>query len=360
MKIDPIPVSVSDLTNGYTDDGEGGIRGFGGSLDIRPAYQREFVYRDEQRDAVIETLREGLPLNSMYWADIGNDRYEIIDGQQRTVSICQYVSGKYSIDGLAFHNLQRDEQEKILNYELSVYVCQGTASERLKWFRTINIAGAVLTNQELRNAVYHGLWVSDAKRYFSHTGCPASEIGGNYLKGSAIRQEYLEAALKWKSDDDIESYMSKHQHDNSAVALWNHFRSVIDWVEATFTKYRKEMKGVDWGALYNRFRDQDLNSKEIEARISQLFMDDDVTRKAGVYPFVLDGDERHLNIRRFSDAMKLEAYEEQNGECPICKEEFDISDMEGDHITPWSKGGKTKADNCMMLCVSCNRAKSDK
>ncbi|MBC6411596.1 MAG: HNH endonuclease, partial [Hyphomonadaceae bacterium] len=184
-------------------------------------------------------------------------------------------------------------------------------------------------------------------------------IGGKYLKGSAIRQDYLETAIRWINDGDVENYMSEHQHDNTAVALWNVFRSVIDWVQATFPEYRKEMKGLDWGPLYNRFRDTDPDPVMLEAEVRRLLMDDDVTRKSGIYSYVLDGDERHLNIRAFTRAMKVEAFERQGGMCPRCNEPFDMGRMEGDHITPWSGGGKTVPDNCQMLCKPCNRRKSN-
>jgi len=238
MEIEQRKLTVRELVEDYSDDGDGGVRGYGGQLDIRPAYQREFVYGEKERNAVIDTIRKGLPLNTMYWADIGGDRFEIIDGQQRTISICQYVEGDFSVGNMAFHNLQNDQKDDILNYELMVYTCSGTDSERLDWFKVINIAGAVLTDQELRNAVYHGPWVSNAKKYFSGPNCPAYGIGSKYVKGSSIRQDYLETAIKWINDGDVESYMSAHQHDNSAVTLWNHFRSVMDWVKATFPKER--------------------------------------------------------------------------------------------------------------------------
>ena len=362
MKISERKLTVRELAEDYSDngDGDGSVRGYGGKLDIRPPYQREFVYEPPQRDAVIRTVRAGLPLNTMYWADLGDNRFEIIDGQQRTISVCQYVAGVFSIDGLAFHNLQNDQKEQILNYDLMVYTCAGTDSERLDWFRVINIAGEVLTDQELRNAVYHGSWVSDAKKYFSRPNCPAYGIGSKYLKGYYIRQDYLETAIKWINDGDVENYMSAHQHDNSAIALWNYFRSVIDWVKATFPKYRKEMKGVDWGPLYNRFGKEDLTRETLETEIKRLLMDDDVTKKSGVYSYVLDGDERHLSIRAFTDAMKLEAFERQGGVCPRCKESFEADQMEGDHIDPWNEGGKTVAANCQMLCKPCNRRKSNK
>ena len=363
MKVQPREITVGELAEGYSDDGDGGVKGYGGKLDIRPPYQREFVYKDKQRNAVIDTIQQGFPLNVMYWADIGNDRFEIIDGQQRTISICQYVKGDFAIrigdvsEVRAFHNLQRDERDKILNYELMVYACSGADSERLKWFETINIAGEELTKQELRNAVYHGSWVSEAKRYFSRPGCPAYGIGSKHLKGTVNRQDYLEIAIRWINDGDVEGYMSRHQHDQSAVALWNHFRSVIDWVNATFTTHRKELRFVDWGPLYDRFKDKNLDPDALDADIKRLMLDDDVTSKSGIYSYVLTRDEKHLSIRDFSPAMKTKAFEEQDGVCPHCKDKFGIDEMEGDHIDPWSQGGKTVADNCQMLCKPCNRRK---
>lgn len=185
----------------------------------------------------------------MYWAVREDGHFEVIDGQQRTLSICQYVSGDFSINGLAFHNLQDDQQKQILDYKLMVYHCSGTDSEKLEWFKTINIAGEELTDQELRNAVYAGPWTADAKRYFSKTGCPAYGLASNYLKGSPIRQEYLETAIDWQSEGKIENHMSKHQHDENASELWHYFQNVIGWAKATFPKYRKEMKGSN-GALF--------------------------------------------------------------------------------------------------------------
>ena len=247
MKIDLNEITVRDLVEDYHDDGEGGVRGYGGKLDIRPPFQREFVYKDKQRDAVIETINNGFPLNVMYWAVRQDGTYEVIDGQQRTISAAQYVSGDYSLDGRYFHNLQDDEQEQILNYPLQVYVCEGSASEKLAWFRIINIAGERLTGQELRNAVYAGPWVSDAKRHFSRKGaaCPAYAIGSQFVNGRTERQEYLETAIQWIKDEGqtVEEYMAAHQHDKTATALWSHFQAVVNRVEAVFPNYRKPMKG---------------------------------------------------------------------------------------------------------------------
>lgn len=362
MKIELNEISVRDLTNGYVDNpDDGSIVGFGGKLNIRPPYQREFVYNEKQREAVIDTITKGFPLNVMYWAKCDDGNYEVIDGQQRTISVCQFVNGDFSFDMRYFHNMQKDEQEQILNYKLSIYICEGTDSEKLNWFKTINIAGEKLTDQELRNAVYHGSWVSDAKRYFSKPGCAAMKIGSDYLNGSAIRQNYLETAISWISNENIEVYMSNHQHDASAAPLWQYFQSVITWIESSFkpTKERKKiMKGVDWGSLYNKYKDEVIDAKKIDEEVKKLILDDDVTKKAGIYPYVLTRQEKYLSIRAFTDAQKLVAYEIQLGVCPLCNEHFDLSQMEADHITPWHEGGKTISENCQMLCKECNRRKS--
>ena len=206
MQIEPREITVAELSKKYQDKGENGVFGYDGKLNIRPPYQREFVYKDKQREAVIHTVKRNYPLNVMYWANNGNDEYEVIDGQQRTISICQYVNGDFAYEKMYFHNLTESEKNDILNYKLMVYVCTGTDKEKLDWFKTINIAGEKLTDQELRNAVYSGSWVSDAKRYFSKTGCVASQIGSDYLNGSAIRQDYLEIAIEWIAKSDMSKY----------------------------------------------------------------------------------------------------------------------------------------------------------
>lgn len=358
MNIELKEITVRDLTNGYKDNAEDGVIGYQGKLDIRPPYQREFVYGDKERNAVINTVQKDFPLNVMYWAVREDGDFEIIDGQQRTISLCQYVNNDFSINGLAFHNLPKDKQEQILEYKLMVYFCSGTDSEKLDWFQTINIAGKELTNQELRNAVYSGSWVTDAKRYFSKNSRP--KIGDDYLSGSANRQEYLETAIDWISNGQIKEYMSEHQHDPTAIDLWNYFQSVINWVKAVFPKYRREMKGIEWGILYNEFKDQKYDPKILEQEVSKLMEDDDVGNKKGIYIFVLTRKEKFLNIRAFSPNQKREAYERQKGICPVCKEHFEIEQMEGDHITPWHEGGKTSAENCQMLCKEDNRRKSGK
>jgi hypothetical protein len=377
MKIELKRITVRELTTGYKDKDEDGVVGYSGNLNIRPAYQREFVYKDAQRAAVIDTVKKGFPLNVLYWADLGNGKFEIIDGQQRTISICQYVNWDFSIDvnGEAkyFHNLPKDKQDQILNYELMVYHCTGTPSEKLEWFRIINTSPEKLTEQELLNSSYTGPWLTDAKKHFSKTGCAAYNLGSNYVTGSPIRQEYLEMVLDWISNGKITDYMAKHQHDKDANELWLYFQSVIKWVKTTFPTYRsKEMKGINWGELYNTYKDGlpdltntnpaapkiKLDSVKIEDEISRLMEDEDVDNKKGIYSYVLTRKENKLHIREFKEKDKRTAFEKQAGVCPKCKKTFKIEEMEGDHITPWSKGGKTTIDNLQMLCKACNRTKS--
>lgn len=357
MKIVLHEIPIREVVNGYVDNAEEGVIGYGGRLDIRPKYQREFVYDNQRRDAVINTIRNGFPLNVMYWVKKADGTFELLDGQQRTVSFCQYVKGDFSIDHRAFHNLTTTEQNDILDYVLMIYFCEGNDKEKLDWFQTINIAGMVHTEQELRNAVYTGPWLSDAKLKFSKTNCAAYLLAKDFVNGSPIRQDYLETALKWISKGKIEDYMSDHQHVQNANELWLYFRSLIEWVRQTFRVYRREMKGLDWGGLYDVHKDKLLDTDELETKISALMLDDDVTSKKGIYTYVLTGDERHLNIRAFSEAQKRAAYERQEGICALCGEHFTISQMEADHITPWNEGGKTAPDNCQMLCRACNRRK---
>lgn len=363
MKIELQKIKVREVINGYKDSAEEGVVAYGGKLDIRPKYQREFVYKDKQRDAVLDTVRKGFPLNVMYWMTREDGGYELLDGQQRTISIGQYINGDFSLDDQYFHNLLKEEQEQILNYELMIYFCEGTDKERLDWFRTINIAGEKLTEQELRNAVYTGPWLSDAKLKFSKTGCAAYHLandGGTLVSGSPIRQEYLETALLWINNGEAADYMAKHQHDQSAEELWTYFQDVIGWVRGIFPNYRKEMAHVNWGELYNEFKDKKLNSAKLEVEVKKLMQDEDVTKKSGVYPYVLTKQERELSIRAFTDKMKREAYERQDGACLFCKKKYNLSEMEADHITPWHEGGKTIVENCQMLCKQDNRTKSGK
>ena len=373
MKIELQQVTVGELTRGYVDNEEGGVLGYDGRLDIRPPYQREFIYDEKKRNAVITTVKQGFPLNVMYWCkrDSDNDvQFEVLDGQQRTISLCQYVNGDFAYDFQYFFNLTKEEQAQILNYRLMVYVCEGTDKEKLKWFETINIAGERLTQQELRNAVYAGKFVSDAKRYFSKTNCPAYNMGKYLMNGSPIRQDYLETALKWMAQSlstpnrklQIEDYMATHQHDPNATQLWQYFASVITWVAATFDigQRKKIMRGVNWGALYDEFHTQILDKAALDKEISRLIIDSEVQSKSGICPYVLTRDEHWLGLRAFPDDIKLAVYERQKGICPLCGNHFELEQMEGDHITPWCEGGRTVEENCQMLCRDCNRRKSSK
>ncbi len=367
MKIKFNQIKVNKLVEGYCDDGDDGVRSYAGRLDIRPPYQREFVYDAKKSEAVIHSLLKDYPLNVMYWAVNDDDHYEIIDGQQRTISICQYATNIYPISGpngevWYFDGLPKDKQDQILNYELMIYFCEGSDSERLEWFQIINLAGMVLTKQELRNTNYAGKWLYEAKRYFSKPGCPAYSEWGDYIKGSAIRQEYLETALKWivGRNGKIEKYMADHRKDKTADELWKHFNNALTWASTTFTDYNGAMKGLDWGYLYNEHNTRKLNPKSLTKRVDELMKNEAVTSKRGIYEYLLTGKEKHLSIRAFDQNQRRTAYARQQGVCIKCKKEFKFGEMEADHIKPWHEGGLTTADNCQMLCKEHNRLKGGK
>lgn len=360
MKIELHEISVREVAENYVDNAEEGVLGYNGRLNIRPKYQREFVYDNQKRDAVMDTIRKNFPLNVIYWVKNEDGTFEVLDGQQRTISFCQYANSDFSIDNRAFHNLTETEKEQILNYKLMVYFCEGNDKEKLDWFKIINIAGEKLTDQELRNAVYTGPWLTHAKSIFSKSNCAAYGLSKDYVPGSPIRQDILETALSWISNGEIEKYMSIHQHDPDANELWMYFKGVVEWVKLTFTQYRNEMRGINWGNLYDNFKGVTFDTKKLEQEIQALMMDDDVTNKKGIYPYVLTRAEKHLNIRVFTENQKREAYERQQGICVKCNQHFELHEMEADHITPWHLDGKTTAENCQMLCKECNRRKSGK
>lgn len=369
MKIVPYNIKVSELVEGYEDKAELGVRGYGGKLNIRPAYQREFVYNEKQRNAVIRTVRQDFPLNTMYWV-VSEDGFELMDGQQRTISICQYVQGDFSveIDGkpFFFDNLTAERKQQILDYKLSIYICEGTDQERIDWFRIINIAGLKLTEQEIRNAIYTGPWLADAKRWFSRRNCPAYQIGDKYVNGAYDRQEVLEVALEWITGgkgEKLDAYMASHQDDADAQALWQHFQEVIAWVQRIFPTYRaKIMKGQDWGTFHREHKDDKLNAAELEKRIVELIEDEEVENKRGIYEYLLTGNEKTLNLREFPERIKVATYEKQKGVCRHCgpAKKYELNQMQADHINPWSKGGKTVAENCEMLCRLHNQTKGGK
>lgn len=358
MIIELHEISVREVAEKYVDNAEEGVVGYNGKLNIRPKYQREFVYDEKKRNSVLDTICKDFPLNVMYWVKNTDGTFEVLDGQQRTISFCQYINSDFSIDNRAFHNLTNTEKEQILNYKLMVYFCEGNDKEKLDWFKIINIAGEKLTDQELRNAVYTGTWLTNAKLIFSKSNCAAYLLSKDFVNGSPIRQEIFETAISWISNGEIEKYMSIHQQDPNANELWMYFKNVIEWVKLTFTTYRREMKGVEWGWLYNKFKTEMFDTLKLESEIKTLMMDDDVTNKKGIYSYVLTHNEKYLNIRVFSENQKREAYERQKGICPVCKNHFEIGEMEADHITPWHDSGKTTAANCQMLCKEDNRRKS--
>lgn len=388
MQITEKKIKVSDLCQGYLDNGDGGVYGYDNGihrLTIRPSFQREFVYNDKQRNAVIETVCKGYPLNIMYWSKVSDTEFEVLDGQQRTISLGQYLNGDFPVKiggkDMFIHNLKTAMPklyQDIMDYELTVYVCEGTEDEKLAWFEVVNIAGAVLTKQELLNATYAGQWLADAKNYFSKRNCVAGQMADGYIKGNPIRQDYLEKVLSWVADrDGLESaktYMAIHQHDEDANDLWIYFQEVIGWAKRLFPNVRKGITDAqDWGLLYNKYHKNTYNSKTLESELKTLIMDDDVTKNAGAIPYLLSDkkDEKCLSIRAFTDAQKLRAYEKQTNNakasgvsnCPFCASKglstiYSLDDMQGDHIIPWSKGGHTVDTNLQMLCQKCNNDKS--
>ena len=371
LTIDQIEVTVGEITDGYINNDEQGVRGYGGRLDIRPPYQREFIYDEKERQAVITTVLHEYPLNVMYWVwrdDDADCPYEVMDGQQRTLSLCEYVAGKFAYDFKYFGNQPEDVQKQILKYRLTVYVCEGEASEKLEWFKTINIAGKPLNEQEIRNAIYAGPFVTDAKRHFSKTNCAAWRLGRDLVPGSPIRQDFLRRALEWMADHESRlghaqsavGYMAVHQHDPNANNLWTYYQNVINWAVTNFSPrhFKRIMKGLDWAALYDAYHTQTLDTAALAERISTLMRDGEVQRKQGIIPYVLDGDERHLDLRAFPDDIRLAVWEAQGHRCALCGCEADVELMEADHIVPWCKGGRTVRENCQLLCRVCNRRKS--
>lgn len=374
MNIEPRKIKIRDIFQNYADNGDDGVFAYGGRLAIRPAYQREFVYNLEQAEAVIQTVLKGYPLNVMYWVKTGEDCYEVLDGQQRTLSVMQYLRHQFPItlDGKKFYwdALPDDKYNRIMDYEFMIYVCEGAESEKLEWFRVVNIAGEKLTEQELRNSVYTGAWLSDAKLHFSKRNCAAKKLSDKYITGDPNRQELLEKALKgiceFQQIKDITEYMAQHKSDPDADELWQYFQDVIHWTEKIFPQYYRDMKGLDWCHLYNRYHENYYNSAVMAAEVKRLHEDSfEVQKPKGIYEFLLCRDTdpyagRLLNLRAFEEKDKQAAYSRQNGICPVCGQHFEYDEMEGDHILPWSKGGKTTGENCQMLCKPCNGKKSDK
>lgn len=378
MEIRLHEISVRDVFNGYRNNEETGqVVAYGGKLNVRPAYQREYVYDDKKRVAIMNSILHQFPLNVMYWSENGDGTYEMLDGQLRTISICDWLDNSYCIFANPtspltpyYAHTSRDITDRVLDYKLMIYICKGTDTEKLDWFKVVNIAGEKLTEQELRNAIYTGPWLSDAKNYFSKNRCTASRIGERYMDGNPIRQDYLQTVLVWISAREgktIEQYMAEHQHDTHATPLKQYFKSVMDWVELTFPHYRgKLMKGLDWGLLYNTYGSNVYDPNALEAEITTLLQDDDITRQKGVYEYLLSKKtkEKALSIRAFTDNEKQTMYERQNGICPMCAAQgnakrWKLEEMHADHKLPWSRGGHTTLENGQMLCREHNLQKSN-
>ena len=393
MHIQLTPMTIGEVFEGFQElDNDGGVFAYNGKLTVRPAYQREFVYNDAEQAAVMTTVSRDFPLNVMYWVKIVNPEdptdvsYEVLDGQQRTISIGRYLQDGFAIDYRGnkeqyFSNLTPDQKQQILDHKLQIYVCEGTPSEVLGWFRIINIAGKPLTEQELRNASYVGPWLSDAKRKFSKREAPALNdgIGKGMVSGNPMRQDILERALMWFIDGhdeygSIENYMARHQYDKNAQELWMYWSTVMSWARTLFDFAQEPESHMqlrnDWGELYNTWHErtaadpQMYNPEALHEEIVKLVDDPDVTKNSGIIPYLLSertsNDERYLSIRSFDKKDCERKYLEQHGECAKCGKPFEIKQMQGDHVIPWSQGGKSVYDNLQMLCKECNARKSNK
>ena len=381
-----IDSTIKDICEGFIYnelDGKG-LFGLAGKLTIQPEYQRNYIYADGRKDvAVIESILKGYPLGLIYFNKINDNQLEVLDGQQRITSFGRFVTNKFAIkdeNGMQqyFGGLASDKQDKILNTKLLIYECEGTESEIKEWFKTINIAGVPLNNQELLNAVYSGPFVTLGKEEFSNSQNANIQKWSTYVSGSEKRQEFLERALEWVSKGNIGAYMSQHRFDTTITELKGYFTSVIDWVSTVFSDVEREMKGIEWGRLYETYRKKPYNSKTISEQLKKLYADPYVKNRKGIFEFLLGGsvDTKLLEIRIFDEATKKSQYARQTAEaveknisnCPYCTIGHDsnktkiwtLADMDADHVAAWSKGGATETKNCEMLCKPHNRAKGNK
>ena len=378
-------ITIKEICNGFTyNELEGkGLFGLSGKLTIQPEYQRNYIYADGKKDvAVIDSIIKGYPLGILYFVKTGNDTYEVLDGQQRITSFGRYVIGKFAVkvNGMEnyFTGLDEDLQEKILNTKLLIYFCEGTESEIKEWFKTINIAGVPLNEQELLNAIYSGKFVTAAKKEFSNSQNSNIQKWSAYIKGDVKRQDFLACALDWVSKGNKESYMSEHRNNEDISELKNYFTSVIDWISSVFKTVEKEMCGQKWGELYEKYHTNPYNPDEIDNKVKSLYADGAVKNRCRIFEYVLGGctETKLLNIRIFEDRDKRIVYEKQTKEaeekgisnCPFCAisdtpnkiKIWKLAEMDADHVSAWSKGGATSIENCQMLCRPHNIAKGNK
>jgi hypothetical protein len=381
-------ITVKEICDGFVySELEGkGLFGLSGKLTIQPEYQRNYIYASEggkREVAVIESILKGYPIGLIYFNKVKPDNFEVLDGQQRITSLGRFVTNKFAIkdengNEQLFGGFALDKKNKILNTKLLIYECEGTESEIKEWFRTINIAGVPLNSQELLNAVYSGPFVTLGKEEFSNSKNSNIQKWSAYISGSANRQDFLERALQWVSKENVSEYMSRHRFDNNITELKDYFNSVIDWVSTVFTDVESEMKGLEWGRLYETYRKKPYNSKTVSDEVKRLYADPYVKSRKGIFEYVLGGstDTKLLEVRVFDDATKKSVYAKQTevaekkgiSNCSLCAIGHDsnktkiwkLSEMDADHVTAWSKGGATDIKNCEMLCKTHNRAKGNR
>lgn len=379
-------ITVEDICQGFVyNEYEGkGLFGLSGKLTIQPEYQRNYIYADGKRDvAVIDSLLKGYPLGLIYFTKVADDKYEVLDGQQRITSFGRFVTGKFPIigtDGVPhyFRGLAEDLQEKIMKSKLTIYECTGTESEIKEWFRTINIVGVPLNEQELSNAIHSGPFVTKAKEEFSNSQNANIQKWSAYISGDVKRQDFLRTALSWVSKGRIDEYMSQHRYDDNIRELKSYFTSVIDWVSSVFSDVESGMRGLPWGEYYEKYHTNSYNPRDVHEKVQQLYEDFYVKNRKGVYEYILGGckDTKLLDIRIFDEVTKKTVYKKQTADamqkncsnCPLCalgtdnnaKRIYKQNEMDADHVTAWSNGGATDISNCTMLCKTHNRAKGNK
>lgn len=379
-------ITVADICDGFVyNELEGkGLFGLSGKLTIQPEYQRNYIYADGKRDvAVIESVLKGYPLGLIYFNKVTDNNLEVLDGQQRITSLGRFVTNKFAVkdeNGMEqyFGGIAKDKQEKILNTQLLIYECEGEESEIKEWFKTINIAGVPLNSQELLNAVYSGPFVTLLKQEFSNSQNSNIQKWSAYVRGNVDRQEFLERALEWVSKNNIGEYMSKHRNDNNINEVKTYFTSVIDWVSSVFKDVESEMCGLEWGRFYEEYHNKSYNPNKVSEQVKELYADPYVKNRKGIFEYILGGltDTKLIDVRIFDEATKKATYSKQTQEaekkeisnCPLCaigsnsnkSRIYKLKEMDADHVTAWSKGGKTDLKNCEMLCKTHNRAKGNK